>query len=144
VVLLFSVHVVLGMVDPQFTSTDVADLIDLYSEEYNLPIGPGMAALAPRPEPENEEEEIVQAMSPGTHEVNIVFDFDPNDPLFLSLIAEDTMWNRYNVANQLVSAMSLAAFKSIECIPTYFNTKISSDYVEEELYKKMLNQRFKK
>lgn len=139
---LFSVHIIVGVVDPQFTSEEIADLIDVCAAEYGLPIGPGLAALSLRPAPENEDEEVMQAISPGTHEANIIFDFDPNDPLFLSLLANDTMWNRYNVTNQLAATVCFAAFKSIDCLPTYFNIKISLDYIEEETYEKMLKHRF--
>lgn len=143
-VLIFSVHITVGVVDPQFTTDEIADLIDTFAADYGLPIGPGLAAVVLRPEPVNEDEEIMQAISPGTHEVNFVFDFDPNDPLFLSLLADDTMWNRYNVTNQLATTVCFAAFKTIEVVPTYYNIKVVGDYVEQELYEKMLKQHFKR
>lgn len=140
---IFSIHAVFGVVDPQFSSEEIADLVDAYAKEYALPIGPGIAVVVARPTPEDEEEEVLQAINPGTHEVNFIFDFDPNDPLFLAILAEDTMWNRYNVTTQLATTICLAAFKCIECVPTYFNIKISGDYVNEDLYEKMKKHRFK-
>lgn len=139
---IFSVHVTFGLVDPQFKSEMIAEIVDTYAFEYGVPIGPGLAVVIPRPEPENEEEETIQAISPGTHEVNIVFDFDPNNELFLNVLAEDTMWNRYNVANQLCATIAFAALKTLDAIPTYFDIKISADYVDDELYEKMKKHRF--
>jgi hypothetical protein len=92
----------------------------------------------------NEEEEAVQSISPGTHELNVVFDFDPNDLDFRTLLAEDTMWNRYNIANQLSSTICFGALKLVKATPTYFEIKISGDYVEDGLYEKMKKHRFKR
>lgn len=139
---IFSVHAVFGVVDPQLSPESLADLLDALAYDYQLPIGPGVSVIVPRAEPENEEEETLQAISPGTHEVNFIFDFDPNDERFLQMLYEDTMWNRYNVANQLCTTVCFAAFKMLDCIPTYFNIKISADYVPEDLYEKMRKQRF--
>jgi hypothetical protein len=139
---IFSVHVTLGLVDPQFTSEEMADIVDIYSKEYGVPIGPGVAVVVPRPIPEDEEQEVMQAISPGTHEVNLVFDFDPNDDMFLNILAEDTMWNRYNVANQLCTTITFASLKTLDATPTYFSIKLSGDYIENELYEKMKKHRF--
>jgi hypothetical protein len=139
---IFSVHATFGVVDPQFSSERIAELLDALAFEYELPIGPGIAAIVPRPIPETEEEEVVQAISPGTHEVNFVFDFDPNRTDFTDVLAEDTMCNRYNLANQLCSTISFAALKAVNCIPTYFEMRMSADYVTEDLYEKMKKQRF--
>lgn len=139
---IFSVHAVVGVVDPKFSSEDIADAVDIYAKEYGIPITHGMAVVVRRPEPEDEEEEAMQAISPGTHEANIIFDFDPNDKLFLGILIEDTMWNRYNVANQLCTTIIFAALKTLEVIPTYYNIKMSGDYVDDELYEKMKKHRF--
>lgn len=140
---IFSVHMTVGLVDPQFTSDEFAKLLDMYAMYYSAPIGPGMTALTLRPEPENEEEEVMQAISPGTHEINIIFDFDPNEDNFLKMLVDDTIYNRYNIANQLSSMICISALKKIECAPTYFTIKISGDYIDDELYKKIRKQRFK-
>jgi hypothetical protein len=142
VVSIFSIHATFGVVDPRFTSEGAADLLDALAYEYGLPIGPGIAVVVPRADPENEEEEVLQAISPGTHEVNFIFDFDPNNEEFLNMLYEDTMWNRYNVTNQLCSTICFATFRAIDCTPTYFNMRISADYVAEDLYEKMKKQRF--
>jgi len=139
----FSIHMTVGLVDPQFDSNEFSEILDTYALNYLAPIGPGMAALTRRPEPETEEEEIMQAISPGTHEINIVFDFDPNEENFLNMLVQDTPYNRYNIANQLSTMVCMLSLKSIDCAPTYFNIKISGDYIEDELYEKMKKQRFK-
>lgn len=141
-VLLFSVHATFGVVEPQFTSNQIADVVDVFASQYGVPLGPGFSAITVRPEPENEEEEVQQAVNPGTHEVNFIFDFDPNTEDFLAILAEDTMLNRYNVANQLCSTILFAAFHSLDSIPTYFNMKIVADYVDSDLYEKAKKQRF--
>lgn len=139
---IFSVHSTFGIVEPQFSSEQIADIVDLLATQYGLPIGPGMAVVIPRPAPENEEEEVMQAISPGTHEVNIIFDFDPNDEYLLDMLAEDNMLNKYNVANQLCSTILFGAFHALNTVPTYFHIKIGTDYVTDELYEKMRKHRF--
>lgn len=141
---IFSVHVVIGVVDPQFTSDQIAGLVDILLDQYGVPVGPGMAAIVERPRPESEEEEVMQAISPGTHEVNIIFDFDPNSKNFTSMLLEDTMWSRYNSTNVICSTICFAALKSLNCVPTYFNIKLNGDYITEEAYEKMQKHRFKK
>lgn len=140
---IFSVHATIGVVDPQFKTEDIADALDIIIHEYGVPAGPGIAAVTRRPEPVNEEEETMQAISPGTHEVNLVFDFDPNGEEFLVLLTEDTMLNRYNVALQLCSSICLSSLQEVNCIPTYFNIRLSGDYVDDTLYEKMKKHRFK-
>lgn len=139
---IFSVHITLGVVDPQFTTELVAELVEAYAFEHGIPIGCGVAVVVPRPEPNDEEEEAFQAITPGTHEVNFIFDFDPNSPDFRQLLLDDTMSQRYNVANQLCSTIVLTALEDIECIPTYFTVKICGDYVDDEVYEKMKKHRF--
>lgn len=139
---IFSIHSTFGVVDPQFTSGQIADIVDFLAVQHDLPIGPGMAVIVPRPAPENEEEEVMQAISPGTHEVNIIFDFDPNDEYLLEILAEDNMLNKYNVANQLCSTILFGSFHALNTIPTYFHMKIGTDYVTDELYEKMRKHRF--
>ena len=139
---IFSVHVTLGLVDPQLTSEEIADTLDLYSKKYGVRIGRGVAVVVPRPIPEDEEQEAIQAITPGTHEVNLIFDFDPNSDIFLSMLAEDSMWNRYNVVNQLCTTITFASLKTLDSVPTYFSIKLSSDYIENELYEKIKKHRF--
>lgn len=140
---IFSVHVTVGVVDPQFEAEAFAEFLESYALEYDIPIGSGIAAMVVRPAPESEEEEVMQAISPGTHELNLVFDFDPNDLSLIGTYVEDTIWSRYNVANQLCSTVCVAALKEVDCSPTYFSIKISGDYVEDETYEKIKKQRFK-
>lgn len=140
---IFSVHATVGVVDPQFEADRFAEFMEVYAFEYDIPINSGIAAMVLRPEPENEEEEIVQALSPGTHELNIIFDFDPNHLEMLGIFLEDTIWNRYNTAHQLCTAVCMASLKEVKCHPTYFNIKISVDYIEDDLYEKIRQQRFK-
>lgn len=139
---IFSVHVTVGVVDPQFTSEQIAGLVDILLDQYGVPVGPGLAAIIERPEPANEEEEAIQAISPGTHEINIIFDFDPNSKDFTNMLYEDTMWSRYNSANVICSTICFAALKSLNCVPTYFDIKLSGDYVTEDIYEKMQKHRF--
>ena len=139
---IYSVHVTLGVVDPQFTTDLVAELVDALAHELEVPIGTGIAVIVPRPEPTTEEEEAYWAISPGTHEVNFVFDFDPNDELFNDMLIDETMCSRYNGAIQLCSTIVFTVMREIECTPTYFNMKISGDYVEDEIYEKMRKHRF--
>lgn len=141
---IFSVHAVVGVVDPQFKTEDIADAVDMIIYEYGIPAGPGIAALTPRPEPSNEEEETLQAIHPGTHEVNIIFDFDPNAEEFLLLLEKDSMIARYNFAIQICSSICFTALQEINCVPTYFDIKLSGDYVEDSLYEKIKKHRFKR
>jgi hypothetical protein len=139
---IFSVHFTLGVVDPQFSTDLIAELVEALALEHGVPIGCGVAVVVPRPFPNDEEEEAFQAISPGTHEVNFIFDFDPNGEGFRKLLSEDTMSKRYNAANQLCSTIVLAALEDIECTPTYFSVKICGDYVDDEVYEKMKKHRF--
>lgn len=140
---IFSVHMVFGIVDPQFETEEVGDIIDAIAKHYDIPITSGVAVLIPRPEPEDEEEETLQAVTPGTHEVNFVLDFDPNDESFFEhLDGDHSMCNKYNVANQICSTIAFKTFKEIGCIPTYFTIKISGDYVGEDVYEKIRKHRF--
>lgn len=141
---IFSVHVTVGVVDPQFTTDDLADALDIIITEYGIPAGPGMAVITKRPEPVDEEEEAMQAISPGTHEANIIFDFDPNVEDFLALVMEDTMLNRYNAAMQVCTTACIAALAEVVCVPTYLNIKLSGDYVDDTLYEKIKKHRFKR
>ena len=134
---IFSAHVILGVVDPKYSSEEFAELVQKISYAHSIPIGSGMSAIVPRPEPMNEEEEVMQSINPGTHEINLIFDFDPNDKNFLEILIEDSMWNRYSVTNQLCTTVCFAAMKALESVPTYFDIKLSAEYVDEELYKKM-------
>lgn len=136
---IFSIHAIFGVVEPQFTSTQIATLVDLTVAQLGLPIGPGLAAVTERPPPEDEDEEIVQAMNPGTHEINFVFDFDPNEKEYID---SEGLVSQYNIANQICSTLLFQCLSAINCTPTYFNIKITADYVDDELYEKMVKQRF--
>lgn len=138
---IFSIHLVFGLVDPQIKTGDFISLVDLFAKENGIPITSGAAIIAPRAEPMDEEEETFQALSPGTHEINFVMDFDPNNESFLSFLSEDTMCDRYNIANQLCSTITLNALKDLDCTPTYVNVKICGDYVTDEVYEKIKNRK---
>jgi hypothetical protein len=140
---IFSVHVTFGVVDPQFTPERIANVFDELTSSLKRLMGPGLAVIIPRPFPEDEEQQVIQAVSPGTHEINFIFDFDPNNSNFIDMLTEDTMCERYNFANEICSDMAFAALEVVNCVPTYFEIKISADYISETLYEKMKKQRFK-
>jgi hypothetical protein len=132
---------IFGIVDPQIKTNDFVSLVDMFAKENDVPITSGVAVITIRPEPVDEEEIAFQAISPGTHEINFVLDFDPNDEFFVSFLEEDTMCSRYNIANQLCSAITLNALKDLDCTPTYMTIKLCGDYISDETYEKIKSRR---